>query len=113
MSSTSKIPADLKRSEPHAFHPATDIPFQAERVILSISAPPFQPTHHTTAVRLVTGATAGKTVPEFAKHGPAQIWVSGRSEKGVIGEVKSVGWDVDVKFLPMDVGNSGSMKNAA
>lgn len=95
----SALPTHLKPSEPHTFNPATDIPCQSGKVIL------------------ITGATSGigkQTALDLARHGPAQIWISGRVEKDIVEEVKSVeGKDVDVRFLPLDLADFDTIKDAA
>jgi len=52
---------------------------------------------------------------ELVKHAPAQIWLSGRTEKGAVEKVKKACSDgkVDVKFVAMDLADFASVKRAA
>ncbi|KAF2024654.1 NAD(P)-binding protein [Setomelanomma holmii] len=95
------IPKDLKRSDPHTFNPATDIPSQTGKVIL------------------ITGANAGigkQTALELAKHGPAQLWIAARNEasgKEAVEEIKKVAPKVDVRFVPCDLTSFDLVQGAA
>lgn len=98
-----KLPSasDLKRAEPHAYNPATEIPSLASKVIL------------------ITGANAGigkQTALDLSQHDPAQIWVAARnpsSGQAAVDEIKKAAPNVDVRFVELDLTSFQSIKKAA
>ncbi|KAH6689816.1 short-chain dehydrogenase/reductase, partial [Plectosphaerella plurivora] len=87
-----------------------DVEFNAARDIPSLAG----------KVILVTGANAGlgkQSVLDFARHGPAEIWVAARSiekAQGAIDDVRSQVPDAPVlKPLELDLASFDSVKRAA
>ncbi|KAH7119643.1 hypothetical protein B0J11DRAFT_65405 [Dendryphion nanum] len=91
----------LKRAEPFAYNPATEIPSLASKVIL------------------ITGANSGigkQTALDLSKHDPAQIWVAARSAlsgQAAVDEIKTGAPEVDVRLVQLDLTSFESIKSAA
>lgn len=91
----------MKTPKGQLFDPRVDMPSLAEKVIL------------------ITGGTSGlgkQAALDLARQGPAEIWITGRSEvKGlpVIASINNVSKDTKVRFLEIDLGSLESVEEAA
>ena len=91
----------MKRADPYAFNPATNIPSLASKVIL------------------ITGANTGigkQVALDLSKHEPAQIWIAARSPssgQAAVDEIKIASPSVDVRFVELDLTSFDSIKKAA
>ena len=100
--SASSVFGRRKGSEPVSFDPEQDIPSLEGKVIL------------------VTGGNVGlgkQSVLEYARHGPAEIWLGARNldkAEQAVTEIKSQVPDAPpIKVLEMDLSSLESMKRAA
>lgn len=84
-----------------SFHPVTDIPSLEGKVIF------------------ITGGYSGlgkQTALDLAKHGPAEIWIAGRSAKKAeptLSTLKSAAPTVVTQFLELDLASFASVREAA